>query len=605
MQAIILAAGKGTRLKSYTAVIPKSMIEVNGVSVMQRMLTQLDELQLTKVIIVVGYESETLTSYVRSLGVATPIEIIENPIFDTTNNIYSLAIVKQQMCEDDTLLVESDLIFEEGILKGMKDDPRPTLALVDRFESWMDGTVVELDADERITSFIPGKVFPFERAHEYYKTVNAYKFSREFSQKHYVPFLDAYMTSRGRNEYYERALGMLTQFEDAGLYGRRLQGERWYEIDTLQDLDIAEVLFATDPLSAYEKLHEREGGYWRFPYLHDLTYAHNAYYPSSRLIDEMKASMGELLCGRPSGQRVTTLLAEKSFDIEPEHVVVAHGASELIELLRSYFAAQERSLGFTSSLVSRSAGITDAASAVQLHPDTADLCYSVEGLQEFVRTSGVRALMLANPDLRAGGFIDRQTMTAWVSWCAERDVIVVIDETQKCLVDESEPPLTDAYFSEHPNLVVVDDISESDGVAGLRLGVLASGDKTLVAAIAAALPDHAVNAVGEYYLQIAEKYASDYREGISALKRARVALIHALGEIEGLRVLPSQGARVTVEVMTDISAVELAARLLFTYDVFVDTTQEVIAGVVHSYLQIGICDGADRDLLVSALKKEL
>lgn len=76
------------------------------------------------------------------------IEYIENPIYDKTNNIYSLSLAQDKMMKDDTLLFESDLIYEEGIVKNLLDNPWPNLALVAKWEYWMDGTVVKIDKDK-------------------------------------------------------------------------------------------------------------------------------------------------------------------------------------------------------------------------------------------------------------------------------------------------------------------------------------------------------------------------------------------------------------------------------------------------------------------------
>ncbi len=244
MQAIILAAGMGKRLKALTKDNTKCMVKVNGVALIDRMLAQLDELGLERIVIVVGYEGRKLIDYIGTLDVSTPVEYIDNPIYDRTNNIYSLYLAKDELMEDDTLLLESDIIFEEGVLRDLVDDPRPTLALVDKYESWMDGTVVKLDEEDRISAFIPGKRFEFRDIAEYYKTVNIYKFSRGFSVTHYVPFLEAYSMALGNNEYYEQVLRVITMLDDSEVRARRLEGQLWYEIDDLHDLDIAESMFA-------------------------------------------------------------------------------------------------------------------------------------------------------------------------------------------------------------------------------------------------------------------------------------------------------------------------------------------------------------------------
>ena len=134
MQGIILAAGMGKRLKELTNNNTKCMVKVNGTTLIERALSQLDKLNLSRIVIVIGYEGKKLVEYVKSLEIKTKVLFVENPIFDKTNNIYSLYMAKEYMEEDDTILLESDLIFEENVLKCLIEDERDTLALVDKYD---------------------------------------------------------------------------------------------------------------------------------------------------------------------------------------------------------------------------------------------------------------------------------------------------------------------------------------------------------------------------------------------------------------------------------------------------------------------------------------
>ena len=135
MQALILAAGMGKRLKKLTSNNTKCMVKVNGVTMIERMLNQIDKRGVSRIIMVVGYEKDKLKEYIDSLGIVTPILYIDNPIYEKTNNIYSLSLASDYLVEEDTLLFESDLIFEDSVLDAILDDPRETLALVDKDES--------------------------------------------------------------------------------------------------------------------------------------------------------------------------------------------------------------------------------------------------------------------------------------------------------------------------------------------------------------------------------------------------------------------------------------------------------------------------------------
>ena len=245
MDAIILAAGMGKRLKGLTKDKTKCMISVNGVTLIERMLTQLDGLNLGKIILVVGYQSDKLKEFISTLDINTKIEYVCNEVYDRTNNIYSLFLARDYLEGSDCLILESDLIFDDGILEDLLNDPRPNLAVVAKFESWMDGTVVTIDDNKKIVSFLSRDQFSFDRVGEYYKTVNIYKFSNEFSKHFYIPFLEAYIKALGSNEYYEQVLKVIANFTQSNLQVKRLNDENWYEIDDIQDLNIAESIFAS------------------------------------------------------------------------------------------------------------------------------------------------------------------------------------------------------------------------------------------------------------------------------------------------------------------------------------------------------------------------
>lgn len=331
MQAIILAAGMGKRLKNFTKNNTKCMVQVNGVSLIERMLKQLDFLALTRIVIVIGYEGQKLQNYVDSLNTTTPIIYVENSVYDKTNNIYSLALAKEYLLEDDTLLLESDLIFEDSVLQLLIEDSRETLALVDKYESWMDGTCVKLGEDDSIEAFVPGKKFKFNDIPEYYKTVNIYKFSKHFSSTHYVPFLEAYCSALGNNEYYEQVLRVITMLDEPEIKAKKLSGQLWYEIDDVQDLDIASSMFLENNSEKLQKITQRWGGYWRYPKLLNFAYPCNPFFPPQRLIDEMKANIYKLISEYPSGMNVNTLLVAKNLGLDhASYVAVSNGLEEII-----------------------------------------------------------------------------------------------------------------------------------------------------------------------------------------------------------------------------------------------------------------------------------
>ena len=324
MQAIILAAGMGRRLGELTQNDTKCMLEVNGIRLIDRYLIQLAKYNLDRIIIVVGYEGQKLIDYIQANYPDRNIEFVNNPIYDKTNNIYSLALAKEYLCHDDTILMESDLIVEDAIIDKLVNHPDKDIALVAKYEQWMDGTMVRIDDSRRILQFIPKTGFRYEEAEEYYKTVNIYKFSREFSSRQYIPFLEAYCKVMGNNEYYEQVLSVLTLLQNTSLRALPIGNEKWYEIDDVQDLDIASTLFSEDK-NRFQLYHKRYGGFWRFPKLLDFCYLVNPFFPPKRMRDEIRNNFDTLLESYPSGMGVNSMLAGKYFGIKQDFVVVGNG----------------------------------------------------------------------------------------------------------------------------------------------------------------------------------------------------------------------------------------------------------------------------------------
>ena len=206
------------------------------------------------------------------------IEYIENKVYDTTNNIYSFYLARNELLKDDTILLESDLIFRKKILQDLIASPEKNLAVLSHFESWMDGTCAILDQERDIIGMIDKKSFNWNKIDDYYKTVNIYKFSREFSEQYYIPFLEAYQKSFGKNEYYEQVLKVLSFLSSSVIKGFVVSGDDWYEIDDPSDLSIAEDRFS-EGLEKLKSMQKRFGGYWRFPNMKDYCYLVNPYFP--------------------------------------------------------------------------------------------------------------------------------------------------------------------------------------------------------------------------------------------------------------------------------------------------------------------------------------
>lgn len=601
MQAIILAAGMGKRLKELTRNNTKCMIKVNGVTLIDRMLHQIQSQNVSRIVIVAGYEREKLKDYISTLGIKTPIVYIDNPIYDKTNNIYSLSLASDYLCQEDTLLFESDLIFEDAVLDVLVNDPRPTLALVDKYESWMDGTCVKIDENDNISAFVPGKKFKFNEIKDYYKTVNIYKFSKEFSESHYVPFLKAYEKALGENEYYEQVLRVITMLDNPGIKVKRLDGQRWYEIDDIQDLDIAESNFAPDEDERVSLLQGRYGGYWRYPKLLDFCYLVNPYFPPDKMKDELRANFDTLLTQYPSGMRVNSLLAAKNFGVHQENILVGNGAAELIKSLMGYLHGK---VGFIRPTFEEYPNRYDRCNSVDFIPDNRDYSYTADDIMMYFSDKDIQNLILINPDNPSGNYIPKKDLLRLVDWAGKNKIRLIIDESFADFSDEIDNTMIEQeILSNNEHLFVMKSISKSYGVPGLRLGVLASGDSETISRMKKDVAIWNINSFGEFYMQIAEKYNKDYAKALVKIRAERARFQSELARIKGIRVIPSQANFIMVELDEKISPKELLKKLLIKHNLLIKELTTKTNG--RNYLRLAVRDTHDNDVLLDALKEEL
>ena len=602
MQAIILAAGMGRRLGEHTKNHTKCMVSVNGVRLIDRLLGQLSELSLRRVIIVVGYKGKELRDYIGNrYDNRLTIEYAENPIYDKTNNIYSLSLVKQQLQEDDTLLIESDLIFSDSLFKMLLDTPYPNLALVAKYETWMDGTMVRIDAENNIVNFIPKKAFNYADVDQYYKTVNIYKFSQDFAQHKYVPFLDAYCAALGNNEYYEQVLRVITLLDQADLKALPIGNEKWYEIDDIQDLDIAEALFA-DEKDILRKYYGRYGGFWRFPKMLDYCYLVNPYFNNSRIIDEMEAYFRTLIAEYPSGMKVNALLASKCWGIKEEYVIPGNGAAELIKALMELLPG---TLGIIRPTFEEYPNRRNKEELVTFIPKNNEYRYTAKDLMDYFGEHHTDNILLINPDNPSGNFIPIDDVVALAAWCQNQNIRLIVDES---FVDfskdfENNSLIHNNILESYPQLVVMKSISKSYGVPGIRLGILCSADTNLISQMKKMVSIWNINSFAEYFMQIFNKYEKDYKRACEKFIEEREDFEQKLRKINFLRVMPSQANYFLCEILPPKSANELVLTMLRKYNILVRDCSDKQGFDGKQYMRIAVRSHEDNSRLIEALKE--
>lgn len=606
MQALMLAAGMGKRLGKFTKDNTKCMLTIQGKTLIERAVEALLDAGVKKMTIVVGYKGDNLIKFLTEDCTNPKVKemefnFIDNPIYDKTNNIYSLYLGKEVLVEDDTILLESDLIYEPELIKKLVESEKNNAVTVAKYGQWMDGTVVKIGEDDQITEFVEKKSFDYKEIDKYYKTVNIYKFSKEFSKKQIIPFLDAYIKAYGENEYYELIFKIIAHLSRSDLKALDIGNIKWYEMDDIQDVEIANAMFA----EGYEKLEllqKMYGGYWRFPGLMDYCYLVNPYYPPVSMIDKFRHEFSTLVTNYPSGQHTQIINASRLLNnVDDRYLAVGNGAAELINTLGSTLSG--------NMYISKTAFNEYIRCFKNCNFNVYDESinnyygYDLDELNRNIPENDI--ICIVNPDNPTGAFIKESDIYPILDRCEEEEKLLIFDES---FIDFAQKDLRytlikDETLEKYRNLIVVKSISKSYGIPGLRLGVLATGNEDLLNVVKSNLPVWNINSFGEYYLQNCTLYKKDYDIACDKIAEERERFINELRNL-GLAVYPSQANYVLVN-LGSVNSTDLAVELLCKYDIFIKDlrTKKSFAG--QDFVRLAIKSREENDFLIDSLKKVL
>ncbi len=602
MQALILADMKKSSTNCLTRYDPDCMIQIDGISIIERMLKQLDKNKVSKVIIVVGHNKEKIIGAISDLKLKAEIVILENDSCEETGSIYSLFLAKDHLLLDDTVILNAQMIVEDSVLESILNEKKECNVLVDTDKNWMTGETVSIGDDERVLSFGKKKISNTYSSMASYKMVGICKFDRTFAGKYYIPVLETMTNVLGNSLDYSAPLNVIAMSEDVKIRALYIGNAHWREINNIEDINQATILFSKDKKSVADKMLGSWGGYWRYPDYLDYFYLVTPYYPPCELVEELQNNFKALLEQYPSGMRVNAELAASAFGISPESIIVGNGAAELIKSMMGFIKGKT---GFVRPTFDEYPNRYTEIETVNYLVESEDFSYSASDLIEYFGKTNISNLVLVNPDNPSGNYIPKGDMMRMISWARDKDIKVIIDESFVDFSDEIDSSLIDQEtLNRYPNLYVIKSISKSYGVPGLRLGVLASGDKKLISRMKTDVSIWNINSFAEFYMQICGKYRGSYVKSLEKFKKERNRFVSKLQELGCIRVIPSQANYLMVELLDDLDAEELKQRMLLEQKVFIKTLSKKIKGK-KQYLRIAIRNEADNDMFVQKLTETL
>jgi histidinol-phosphate/aromatic aminotransferase/cobyric acid decarboxylase-like protein/GTP:adenosylcobinamide-phosphate guanylyltransferase len=515
MQSIILAAGCGARMRPLTDHTHKTLLRIDGDTLIGRLLEALQECGVRRVLIVTGHEAAQVETHLQDRFPGLQLRFVRNEQYATTNNIVSLALAFEHVSfDEDLLLVEADLVMDVAVLKRLVESPHPNAALLDRHRPGMDGTVVTVE-DGIVSSVIPphlqSTTFDFS---DKFKTLNVYKFSAEFCRSLFAGLLRYYAQTVDGNCYYELILGILIYLKKARIHAVLVQpGERWSELDDPVDLRVTSWTF--EPEARRTLLEEAMGGYWSFDVL-DFCFLRNMYFPTPAILSELRRHLPDLIQNYGSAQTVLDRKLSWWLLCRPERVVALNGLSQVFPWLARRLSGQRVLLprptfGEYTRLFPHHLAYAD--------PFHLDLAVIEDRLAE------TDVCVIVSPNNPTGSEVPTPALHALIARHPDR--LFLVDASFDGF---SEEPSLLRLLEAKPlaNVLLLSSLSKTLGVPGLRLGFAYSCNADWLEALRKDVPIWNLSGPAENFLEIILKHRQSFETSLVQTRRDRAAFATAL-----------------------------------------------------------------------------
>jgi histidinol-phosphate/aromatic aminotransferase/cobyric acid decarboxylase-like protein/choline kinase len=538
MKAIILAAGYGRRMRPLTNNIHKTLLTIGGKTIIEQIVSGLKENGISEIIIVTGYRENELREYLIAKFNNIFFKFIFNKDYSTTNNIYSLSLAFDQIEFDkDVILIESDLIYDKNVINRIITSGYKNVALVDNYQTGMDGTVVKLDKENKIREIIPshlqGVDFDFSNT---YKTLNIYKFSKDFCKDTFKRLLTYYSNVIDNNCYYELILGILVYMQKETIYAEVIGGEKWSEVDDPNDLAVSEFIFNVD--KQFDILNDTLGGYWNYDII-DFRFIRNMYFPDDSIIAELKTNISKLLHNYGSKQTQLNKKLSYFLQCDADYITLLNGASQAYPVFKDFFKGSQVLIPDpTFGEYPRIFGEKNTYPAL----DAAD----VESIERKGKLCNV--IVFVNPNNPSGTVIDPLAIYRYAK--DNSDKMVIVDES---FIAFSEYDSILEMLQKEPlgNIIVLTSLSKVLGVPGIRLGYTYSTNESFNNYLKSHIPIWNINSIAENYLEIILKHQRSLQESYDKTKNDRAEFIELLEKQDFVEKVYPSGANFIMVKFTD------------------------------------------------------
>jgi histidinol-phosphate/aromatic aminotransferase/cobyric acid decarboxylase-like protein/choline kinase len=551
------------------------------------------------------------------------ISYVVNPLYQTTNNIYSLWLARK-VIDEPLLLVESDLVFDEALLEEMLQPDR--IALSGQLP-WMNGTTVTLDKDGGVSAFCLGVLSCADAEH--FKTVNIYSLSRD-TWRAVCERLDRHIAAGQTGDYYESVFAEMVADGSLALEPVFFPAERWYEIDTLADLEAAELVFPRYSLAMsdakpargrrpggradrdaarqvraareldYEALASEHGGYWRHGFV-DHAYLYNLYFPPEALFEQLGSQIHELVLNYPVAQDVLAGLVGDLIGQPAQRIAVGNGAAELIKIVSGHLASR---LITPVPSFNEYVNAAPAGHVVEFALEAPSFQLDVDKFAAAAIGCKADFAVVVTPNNPTSLLVPRLDLLRLLSALAGHDCTLIVDESFIDFAQEGSRASLEAEVARYQNLAILKSMSKAYGICGLRIGYLLTANEALVQRVREGLPIWNLNGFAEAFLRLAPRYRREFAASCEQVRADRDGFYQDLSGIPGLSVYRPEANFILCRLPDHASSGPEVTRRLFVEDnIYIKHCQDKTMAESGRYIRIASRTSRENRALADALRR--
>ena len=239
MKAIILAAGVGSRISPLTNSIPKSLLKVGGNTILEMMISHIQNCGISEVVFVLGYLQKQIKDFVETRFLNLNSHFVINDKYAETNTGFSLMLARNLIKDSAFVKFDADVVFDKEILENLIECEYENCLCIDKKIN-LDVEEIKVIIDDKNRVLNASKaVNPKDAVGE---SIGIEKINKKTSKLLFAELEVMMKDWRNYQEYYEAAYVRLIK-KNVPFYALDISGLKWTEIDTKEDFIAAENMF--------------------------------------------------------------------------------------------------------------------------------------------------------------------------------------------------------------------------------------------------------------------------------------------------------------------------------------------------------------------------